>query len=369
MTWFRIDDSLPSHRKIDGLETDDLAELIGVWALCGAECAKSSPGHVTRSRIRKVFGGMSKRMLAAIDELVARGFWVRRDDVDGWDFHDWEHYNFTAEEESAKRAAAACRQRVRRAKSIRIVSPVTRDIERDSRRDSRVTDGVTHAVTHSEVTANVQRESQRTPRARTPDPDPTRPDPCVREPAPPASRSLAPVGGNPEREPVIAELRRHAVLAALDHEVLAGAVLSTQTTRPVAVEWLTHAIAEAAGAIAAEEAGGSHMPPAARAKMVTSYTRHAQAPRSNARNGKATDPKSPEAAEAARLAANEAARAAKAAQERKVRPTEPTAEERRANAANAKAARLALARVGSGPSLPPIRGSDEVEATAAERGT
>lgn len=174
--------------------------------------------------------------------------------------------------------------------------------------------------------------------------------------------------------------RRRAILETLalhptvwlpaQHQALADSLMSGQLAAPKPVDHIRSSIHEAAAKIMATEAGGEHFPPARRATFLVGCV----ASLAKQSNGKGS--LSPEAAEAERLAANERARGAKAAQERKARPAEPTPEERRANAANAKAARLALARVGSGPApaastapaLPPIRGSDEVEDAAVERG-
>lgn len=93
MTWFKVDDSLYDHPKV---ETLSLA-AVGLWCLAGTYCARQlTDGFISVHRAR-VLGG-SDELFA---ELLLAGLWDETDD--GFQFHDWTTYQPTREHVEAKR--------------------------------------------------------------------------------------------------------------------------------------------------------------------------------------------------------------------------------------------------------------------------
>lgn len=98
MTWFRVDDSFPFHSKVIGLP--DCAKAL--WLTAGAWSAGTSqPGFVPSSALVAFCGDPD----TATEALVARGLWERASG--GFRFHDWEVYNFTADEVAERKQKRA----------------------------------------------------------------------------------------------------------------------------------------------------------------------------------------------------------------------------------------------------------------------
>lgn len=155
MTWFRVDDKLADHPKLEGLEGAELAIVLGVWVLAGSDCARrESDGHITLSRLRGLFRGPSPALRRAVETLLARGLWETT--PDGFLFHDWAIYNPTHEKLEAQRDADAARQG--RARDKRRTAAGHRPLSAPSH---AVTPDATTAVSHEAVTS-----------APDPDPDP-----------------------------------------------------------------------------------------------------------------------------------------------------------------------------------------------------
>jgi hypothetical protein len=192
VTWFRIDDQLPSHEKTLRLPRGARRlQAIGAFTLLGAW----SSGHLTDGRLPDaVFGelGIPKRV---VEDLIAAGFIDRcppgteffQIDLRLHDFLDW---NLSSEQVLSERAAAAERQRRARdaAKAKRAAEQAKRDAEAPPPSEGEgeshaVTHGVTNGVTHGEVT----------PAVTVP---PTRPDPTIRTNG--HLGKSAPVGNAPE---------------------------------------------------------------------------------------------------------------------------------------------------------------------------
>lgn len=263
MTWFRVDDTLPNHPKLDGLRAERLAAVIGVWTLSGVDCAARGLDHVSRARLERLFGVLSRQVLLAVDELVARGFWEPVDGAEAWRFHDWADYQLTPDEVDERRRAAAKRQRDRRQRMRDGHAPVTRDTPGDV--------GVTHAA----VTPPSRRDPLRAP-ARVPDPVPSRPDPREREAPAAPPRALA-----PDAARLAEQLGRHVAFADLDRDRLAEQLDGERIAKGTPLSWLESAIGECARDIQAG-AHGESPPRAARAKLVLSYARRAKAPEAGA---------------------------------------------------------------------------------------
>lgn len=146
MTWLKVDDEFPEHKKVRRLS--DGAFRLHVTAMC--LCAKDeTDGRVAEADLDDMKN--IDRLRKFIPALVLADLWEVIDG--GWLIHDFLDYNPSHEQLVRDRASA--RDRQARAREKREES------RRDSRRDSR--------VSHSEVTADVTRESH--------DPVPTRPDP------------------------------------------------------------------------------------------------------------------------------------------------------------------------------------------------
>ncbi len=153
MPWFKVDDGLPSHRKVLALPRGQrrLAAM-GAWTLCGAWASKNlTEGRVPAAVVEEY--AIPGRVVA---DLLDVGLWRRVDN--GYVMHDFLDYNPTAERVREEREAAAERQRRAREKAR------ARRAEEEASRDR-------HTVTHALVTRGVT-DPVTVPPTR---PDPTRP--------------------------------------------------------------------------------------------------------------------------------------------------------------------------------------------------
>lgn len=109
MPWFKVDDTMHSHPKA---RRASLAAM-GLWTLCGTHSmAYKLDGFVPEWVAHGYSNG--KRLAA---ELVLVGLWgkaIRTDDAGdepGYQFHDWLHYQQSAEEIERDRQHNRERQR------------------------------------------------------------------------------------------------------------------------------------------------------------------------------------------------------------------------------------------------------------------
>jgi len=152
MTWFRIDDGFWSHPKI--VQLSDAA--ITLWTRSGSySCQHLTDGHLTTHALRMV-GGKAR----VADELVHAGLWET--DNGGYRFHDWEHYQESSEVVLARRANARERQRKARAEREK----KRHDAQMQSRDESR---------------CDIPSDSDSDSRCEFSTPDPTRPDPTLKD--------------------------------------------------------------------------------------------------------------------------------------------------------------------------------------------
>lgn len=144
MTWFKVDDSLHSHPKIEALRHGPhYGDALALWTLAGSWCAQHLTDGFLPKTLAKTFGFRSK----VAQELVRVGLWS--EEKDGYRFHQW-----------AERQPARSQVEQRRAESRERV-----DRYRAKKRAEN-TPG-THVVTrYNHVTADPQYAP----------PDPTRPD-------------------------------------------------------------------------------------------------------------------------------------------------------------------------------------------------
>lgn len=111
MTWFRVDDSFPTHPKVLRIPRRDRPAAVGLWTLAGGWCAQQlTDGHLD-AHMPEEFGGSSR----LVDHLVDVGLWEVKDG--GYLFHDWPDWQPTRAQVEADRAAA--RERMRRARQQR----------------------------------------------------------------------------------------------------------------------------------------------------------------------------------------------------------------------------------------------------------
>jgi hypothetical protein len=113
VTWFKVDDNLPTHRKVLAIPRRDRAAAIGLWTLAGAWCAKNlTDGHLGAHMLEEL--ASSKKYA---DLLVRVGLWEATEQ--GYLFHDWSSpWQPTRAEVEAKREEEAKRKaewRARRA--------------------------------------------------------------------------------------------------------------------------------------------------------------------------------------------------------------------------------------------------------------
>lgn len=145
MTWVKLDDRFPSHRKIALLA--DRAFRLHVSALCW--CAENlTDGYVSERELPLVARLRNPR--AAAKELVGAGLWDRVDG--GWLVHDYLDYNPSRDQVLAERKKNAERQeRFRRRKAGKPTPP-------DDASNGR-SNGVTNGVTKGQ--AETKTESKR----------------------------------------------------------------------------------------------------------------------------------------------------------------------------------------------------------------
>ena len=129
MSWFIVDDDAHTHPKF--IAAGNAA--IGLWTRCGAYSSKYGLGGHVPTEIARAYGRP-----AEIAALVRVGLWDPAEG--GYQFHDWDDRNDTAEQARAKRDKAADRQRRWRDKHAGVKSGVTRDETRDETRESQDSD-------------------------------------------------------------------------------------------------------------------------------------------------------------------------------------------------------------------------------------
>ena len=146
MTWFKVDDTLPTHRKVLSLPRGARRlGAIGAWTMGGAwSSANGTEGLIPAAVLADL--GIPTKVAA---DLLASGLWKR--EPQGYRMHDFLDYNPTAEKVAQDRAAAAERQRKARekAKAARDATSAAANGHGASHDGSHgVTGGVTPGVSH-----------------------------------------------------------------------------------------------------------------------------------------------------------------------------------------------------------------------------
>lgn len=98
MAWFKMDDQLYGHKKTRRAGV----EAMGLWAVCGAWSAAHEEDGFVPDYVAETF---TTKCTQYANRLVRAGFWVEatKDGDKGWQFHDWNEYQPTSEQQQAKR--------------------------------------------------------------------------------------------------------------------------------------------------------------------------------------------------------------------------------------------------------------------------
>ena len=101
MAWYKVDDRLPTSRKLMRIPRLDRPAAIGIWTLAGAwSMHEMTDGFVPAYAIEE-WGGDDTHA----DALVAAGMWERdeRDGDSGYQFVNWDEYQPTKADVEARR--------------------------------------------------------------------------------------------------------------------------------------------------------------------------------------------------------------------------------------------------------------------------
>lgn len=113
MTWFRVDDDLEGHPKLNALRARfprSWRQSVCLWTLAGSWSAKHETDGRIPDDVLSRFGATSKDAEA----LVSVGFWERLPTQDGYSFHDWLEYQPSSAQLRLKRESSATRTRLSR---------------------------------------------------------------------------------------------------------------------------------------------------------------------------------------------------------------------------------------------------------------
>lgn len=146
MPWFSVCDRLPEHQKADALEKvcdgDDgrLGMAWMTWLHMGADCmARLTDGRFDVRRALRVVRLGPDNVRRALADLTTAGFLVAHDDEH--EFHEWLHYQRSAEQIRREREGNRDRKQRQRAGHA-VTPPVTASVT------TAGTDAVTHGGSH-----------------------------------------------------------------------------------------------------------------------------------------------------------------------------------------------------------------------------
>ncbi|MET8648504.1 hypothetical protein [Nocardia aurea] len=105
MTWFKVDDGLPTSKAVLRIPRKQRCQAVGLWTLSGTWCAKELTDGFVPDYLLDEFGATKK----TADLLVAAELW--RAVNGGWQFVGWTKYNPTREQVLAEREKEADRKR------------------------------------------------------------------------------------------------------------------------------------------------------------------------------------------------------------------------------------------------------------------
>ena len=129
MSWVRLDDGSPGHRKIVGLSDAAFRLWIVGLTYCNQQ---ANDGRFSAASARIMTGYLASPELGrgAIAELCAAGLWAET--ADGYEVHDYLEYQPSQEERCAANKAAAERMRKMRAAKHGVREPLQRNTARTS---------------------------------------------------------------------------------------------------------------------------------------------------------------------------------------------------------------------------------------------
>lgn len=147
MSWGRVDDTMPEHRKWAALEEQfgarTWADAMAVWlcVLCHAN-RNETDGEIPTSQLVRLTP-LGKGATKAADAMVAVGLMRRTES--GYAIHDFTDYNPSKRDREEKRKADAERQKRHRGRA----SDGTFMSQRDNADCHTVTNSVSHGVSHT----------------------------------------------------------------------------------------------------------------------------------------------------------------------------------------------------------------------------
>jgi len=179
MTWFKVDDGFPEHRKLEELEAnaDEWAACLAVWLAAGCDCSRRlTEGKISAARLSRItpFG---RKAVAIADRLVGLNLWEKHG-ID-YTFHDWHDYQPEAEvvEENREKSRERWREWKKRKREQRAANALA----------TTTTNAVANAFANVPLTAS--RPDPIPTRIPSPDPVPTRPPPDLDQSESPARAS------------------------------------------------------------------------------------------------------------------------------------------------------------------------------------
>lgn len=168
MSWFKVDDRLPSSRKVRKLGHDRLPAM-GLWTLCGSWASSATDGFVPNEEVTRYDPEhyYAKR-------LCEVGLWeVAEDDGEsGYAFHDWGDYQPSQQQQQKKRDDT--RRRVQEFRGRKRAEQAKRD--EDGAREHAARERNPEPGNPSNAERNALRRNARNA-AGNAAPDPTRPVP------------------------------------------------------------------------------------------------------------------------------------------------------------------------------------------------
>ena len=198
MSWVRLDDGAPGHRKIVGLSDAAFRLWIVGLTYCNQQ---ANDGRFSAASARIMTGYLASPEFGrgAMAELCAAGLWVET--ADGFEIHDYLEYQPSQEERASANKAAAERMRKMRAAKHGVREPLQRN----------------NAGTSPELP----------PKFSLPDPDPSRPDPVLHRTVVPSEPSQPGLPIQPQpaadttKKPTEAQVRERIALVLIAEIVAA----------------------------------------------------------------------------------------------------------------------------------------------------
>ena len=124
MSWVRLDDGAPGHRKIVGLSDAAFRLWIVGLTYCNQQ-ANDGRFSVASARIMTGYLASPELGRGAIAELCTAGLWAETSD--GYEVHDYLEYQPSQEERASANKAAAERMRKMRAAKHGVREPLQRN--------------------------------------------------------------------------------------------------------------------------------------------------------------------------------------------------------------------------------------------------